>query len=246
MSIVFVFMLMSYSFIAQEISNELPKANSDRMGCVSGDCENGWGEWIFEDGYYHGFWNLGKRNGYGVFDWNESGKYIGFWVDDAMTGYGVYLGKNKDMVGEYQDGFIQGLGYIVEGAKWEQGRYDSSMLVDPYSFNNNGVSSGCVAGDCQNKYGRYNWENGDSFTGFFKEGKMYLGAYKFENGNRYTGQFNNQNEYHGQGRFFYSNGNYYGGEWKNGKYNGRGYYQGQNVDEDRIGNWDNGIFVKSL
>jgi hypothetical protein len=246
LSIVSIFMLMSFSFLAQETSNVPPTTDSNRTGCVSGDCENGWGEKIFDDGYYHGFWEQGKRNGYGVFDWNESGKYIGFWVDDAMTGYGVYLGKNKDMVGEYQDGFIHGLGYIVEGAKWEQGRYDSSILVDPYSFNNNGVTVGCVAGDCQNKYGRYNWSNGDTYTGFFKEGKMYLGAFKFENGDRYTGQFNDQNEYHGQGRFFFNNGNYYGGEWKNGKYNGRGYYQGQNVSEDRIGIWEGGVFVESL
>lgn len=238
--------LLGYNVPAQEIIKKPAEGTTLIIGCQSGDCENGWGEMKFEDGYYQGFWLGGKRNGYGLFDWNESGKYIGFWVNDSMTGYGVYIGKNKDMVGEFKDGFLQGMGYMVEGNKWEQGRYASSILIDSFSFDINDVSAGCVAGDCQDRYGRYNWENGDTFTGFFKNGSMYLGSLRLANGDKYTGQFNSENEYHGQGRFFYNNGDYYGGEWKGGKYNGKGYFQGQNEEDDRIGIWKNGKFESPL
>ncbi|QNJ96986.1 MORN repeat-containing protein [Constantimarinum furrinae] len=214
--------------------------------CEYGDCINGWGKKLFSYGYYEGFWSNGKRNGYGMFDWSDSGKYIGFWVSDKMTGYGVYIGVEQDMVGEYTDGMIQGLGYIVKGDDWKQGVYNLSQLVESYPFVSNDVNSGCTAGDCQNKYGRYKWSNGDSFTGFFKNGKMYMGTYLFASGDKYTGMFNNNNQFHGQGRFFFSNKDYYGGEWLNGKYHGRGYFQGQTAADDKIGEWSNGTFIKRL
>lgn len=244
--IIFFVFLIGCGISAQETRSQVQEEKTITTGCLSGDCSNGWGEMVFEDGYYQGFWLDGKRNGYGLFDWNESGKYIGFWVDDSMTGYGVYIGKNKDIVGEFKDGFLQGMGYIVEGGKWEQGRYDKSILVDSFAFDVNGVEMGCIAGDCVDRYGRYNWSNGDSFTGFFREGKMFLGSLKLANGNKYTGQFNIKNEYHGQGRLFFSNGDYYGGEWKNGKYHGKGYFQGQIEEDDQIGTWNNGVFVGPL
>ena len=247
--VIAIFMLGGIILQAQERPNvptRSPASNSESLGCVSGNCQNGWGKKNFDHGHYEGFWENGQRNGYGLFDWKDSGKYIGFWVNDGMTGYGLYLGVKKDMVGEYQNGFIQGLGYIVEGDEWEQGRYDSSQLTEAYTFYDNGVTTGCTAGDCQNKYGRFKWSNGDSYTGFWKNGNMYMGTYLFSNGDKYTGQFNSNNQYHGQGRFFFTSGNYYGGEWQYGKYHGKGYYQGQSASEDRIGTWSNGTFIKSL
>jgi hypothetical protein len=223
-----------------------PQTTTTSNTCEYGDCANGWGKKQFSYGYYEGFWTDGKRSGYGMFNWTESGKYIGFWVSDKMTGYGVYIGVDQDMVGEYTNGFIQGLGYIVKGDDWKQGVYDMSQLKESYPFISNDVSTGCTAGDCQNKYGRYKWENGDSYTGFFKNGKMYMGTYLFASGDKYTGMFNSNNQFHGQGRFFFVNKDYYGGEWLNGKYHGRGYFQGQTAADDKIGEWNNGTFVKRL
>ena len=63
--------------------------------------------------------------------------------------------------------------------------------------------AGCENGDCHNGYGTYIWFNGDTddrpwshgdkFTGYFKNGKM-----------------------HGQGSYFYTNGNVYVGNYFNG------------------------------
>jgi hypothetical protein len=242
LAVLCTFSIASAQVKAPKSPNSTKNVSTD---CVSGDCQNGWGYKNFSYGYYEGFWKNGKRHGYGLFDWEESGKYIGFWLNDKMTGYGTYLGDSMDMVGEFEDGFIQGLGYIVEDDEWEQGVYNLSQLEEAYTFYDNGVSTGCTAGDCQNRYGRYKWSNGDSFTGFFKNGNMYMGTYLYSNGDKYTGTFNSDNQFDGEGRFFFINGEYYGGKWKNGNYHGRGYFHDKNYNQ-KIGEWSNGTLVTKL
>lgn len=245
--IIFCIVLIGFTFSIKAQVTIYKSTNSTTINkdCVSGDCENGWGEKNYSQGYYDGFWKNGERHGYGLFDWDDSGKYIGFWEYDKMTGYGTYLGENMDMVGEFKNGYLEGLGYIIENDVWEQGVYNSSLLDESYSFIDNEVNIGCTAGDCNNKYGRMKWSNGDSFTGFFRNGNMFMGTYLFDNGDKYTGLFNTQNEFHGQGRFFFENGEYYGGEWKNGEYYGRGYYHDKDYNQ-QIGEWRYGKLINSL
>lgn len=223
-----------------------PQTNQVTNDCVSGDCMNGWGQKKFSHGTYTGFWSNGDRNGYGMFIWNESGKYIGFWVKDQMKGYGVYIGIDQDMIGEYNNGYIQGLGYIIKDDKFEYGEYNLSQLEKEYSyFINSGVTIGCVSGDCVNQYGKMVWENGDSFIGFFKNGNMYMGTYEFSSGGKYEGMFNTNNQFHGQGRFFFEDGGYYAGEWNLGKYNGLGYFLDKDSNE-KMGKWREGVLQKSM
>ena len=215
--------------------------------CVSGNCVNGWGKKIFSHGTYTGFWSNSKRNGYGMFIWNnEGGKYIGFWENADMTGYGVFIGVNQDMIGQYNNGFIQGLGYIIKDDVFKYGEYSSSQLKKEYTFyKNTGVSVGCVSGNCVNQYGKMVWDNGDSFVGFFKNGNMFMGTYEFASGDKYEGMFNNNNQFHGQGRFFFTDGGYFAGEWSQGKYNGLGYYLDKDLNEKK-GKWRNGVLQKSM
>ncbi|MCH7784766.1 MAG: hypothetical protein IIB06_05035 [Bacteroidetes bacterium] len=49
------------------------------------------------------------------------------------------------------------------------------------STNSTTINNDCVSGDCKNKYGRMKWSNSDSFTGFFKNGNMFMGTYLFDN-----------------------------------------------------------------
>ncbi|MEH6535402.1 MAG: hypothetical protein V7719_03340 [Psychroserpens sp.] len=229
------------SLVFKPIEFEDIKSNT---GCVSGDCTNGWGKYEFNNGYYEGFWENGKRNSYGLYTWQDAGSYIGLWKNDNMNGYGVYTAKNKDIQkGEFKDGRLDGLGISTSGDKWVQGIYAKGSLSTGYDFYSNDEDIGCTVGDCTNEYGRFLWENGDSFTGFFKGGKLLLGTYSFANGNKYSGMFNS-NQYNGMGRFFFSDGSYYGGEWKNGSYNGKGYFTDGN-GSIKIGLWENGVLVKS-
>jgi hypothetical protein len=226
------------------IKPQNPSTNT--TSCVSGDCKNGWGKYDYDNGYYEGFWTNGKRNGYGIYNWNESGKYIGNWKDDTMNGYGAYIAENNDnTVGNFSNSQLDGLGLTVIGDKWTYGEFSKGNLVVNYTLYSNNVDTGCVAGDCQNKYGGWKWSNGDNYSGFFKNGKLKMGTYNFKNGDQYTGTFNNDNQFHGSGRYFYKDGGYYGGEWVNGTMQGRGYYHNSSF-EQQIGEWSNGSLVKSL
>ena len=221
-------------------------STSSSSGCVRGNCQDGWGKYEYEGGHYDGFWKNGLKDGYGLYKWEDSGKYIGSWENDKMKGYGVYIAANKDnIIGEYRDGQLNGMGITVTEDEWQQGMFSDGSLSTDYEFIDNGVETGCVAGDCQNKYGRFKWENGDSYTGFFKNGNLLMGTYTFSDGNKYSGMFNSSNQFHGMGRFFFKDEQYYGGEWRNGKYHGRGYYHDQDLVQT-IGEWANGELVKSL
>ncbi|PQB03621.1 hypothetical protein [Aureitalea marina] len=217
-----------------------------KKGCVSGDCANGWGKYQYDNGYYDGFWLNSKRHGYGLYNWSDAGKYIGSWTNDKMEGYGVYIAENNDnIIGYYREGELNGLGITVTGDTWKQGEFNDGNLSVAYDFFTNNVETGCTAGDCYSKYGRYKWDNGDSFTGFFKNGKMHMGTYKFANGDKYSGMFNSNNQFHGMGRYFYDSGEYYGGNWSNGSYQGRGYYHDKDLVQ-KIGEWSSGQLVTPL
>lgn len=239
--------MASYVFKPVDVYRDQAAASSTKKtGCVQGDCQNGWGKYQYDNGHYDGFWKDGLKNGYGLYKWPDTGKYIGNWVNDIMEGYGVYIAENKDnIIGTYADGKLNGRGLTVTGETWEQGLFSAGKLVNAYSFEKTGKDIGCTQGNCQNKYGRFQWDNGDSFVGFFKGGNMYMGTYTFANGDRYSGMFNAQNQFEGMGRFFFSEGAYYGGQWLDGKYSGRGYYHDKDLKQ-QIGIWEQGTLIKSM
>ena len=220
--------------------------NTAGTGCVSGDCNNGWGKWQYENGYYDGFWTNGKKQGYGLYKWTGVGKYIGNWENDTMNGYGAYIADNEDnIVGEYRNGQLNGRGYQVINSEWDQGWYTDGSITEQYGYYRNDVDMGCTSGDCQNKYGYFKWDNGDHFVGFFKDGQLYLGTYTFKDGSKYSGMFNSKGEYHGTGRFFYTDGSYFGREWRNGKQEGKGYFHDKDLVQ-QIGIWSNGSLVTNM
>ena len=222
-----------------------PNTTTSSTGCVSGDCYNGWGKWQFNNGYYEGFWINGNRHGYGLYSWDTEGSYVGFFANNMLEGYGSYEdASGKIVVGMYADGLANGLAEQVEDDVWSQGFYKNHSLDTPYDYTNHYKNYGCKAGDCQNGYGQFKWENGDMFSGFFKNGVMNLGSYEFANGDLYKGMFNNSGQFHGQGRYFYDSGGYYGGEWQNGSFHGKGYYHDVNYNK-KIGEWQNGILTKA-
>jgi len=213
----------------------------------TGNCEDGWGKYIYDNGYYQGFWKNGLKVGYGLYYWDESGgSYLGTWTNDKMIGYGVYIAGNDDnIIGEFNGGVLDGLGLTVTGEDWEYGVFTDGVLTNKHNFYSNDVSTGCTTGNCNDGYGRYKWDNGDEFTGFFKNGKLHMGSYSFGSGGRYTGKFDTSGYFTGIGRYFYADGSYYGGEWYKSARNGRGYFH----DADKvqqIGEWRDGTLIKSL
>jgi len=233
------------SFVFKPVEMYIDSSSSTTTGCVSGNCKDGWGKYDYGNGYYEGFWSESKRNDYGMYNWDDSGKYIGNWEDDTMTGYGIYIAENNDnIIGNYKNGELNGPGLSVYGEEWTYGIYKDGEITTTYNFYSNEGDTGCVAGDCQNQYGRWKWDTGDTFTGFFKNGQFQMGTYQFTNGDRYTGLFNEKNQFHGMGRYFYEGGGYYGGEWINGEMGGKGYYHDKDLVR-QVGDWTKGSLTKS-
>lgn len=248
-SILTLFALTVFTAVfAQTPIGQAQTIESITTGCLSGNCHDGWGKWQFNNGYYDGFWVDGKKQGYGLYDWDEFGVYIGFWNNDNMEGYGSYENERKEIKrGMYYNGTLEGFGEEYDGYdQWNQGIYKNHSLVTEYAWKENAKEKGCVYGECKDDYGQYVWDNGDYFSGFFKGGKPHLGTYQFSNGDTYMGMYNAQGQFHGQGRFFYNNEDYYGGEFSNGQFHGKGYYYKYEDGSKKIGIWENGVHIKSL
>jgi len=85
--------------IIDNSSNEEPNEVTKKLrGCVSGNCDDGQGTYIWSSGNkYIGEWKSGKMNGVGTYYWKNGDKYEGDWVNDYMDGNGVYTYKNGDI-----------------------------------------------------------------------------------------------------------------------------------------------------
>ena len=103
--------------------------------CISGDCENGYGAYIYDNGdKYVGEFKKEVRNGQGVFIWGkgkwEGNKYVGEWQNDKMHGQGTLNYANGDKyVGGFKDGTFHGEGTYTEAngtvtkGLWENGEF---------------------------------------------------------------------------------------------------------------------------
>ena len=98
-------------------------------GCVSGNCDNGYGVYVtsFGDRYegnhrnqkmhgegliiwssgnrYKGDWVNNKKHGKGIYVWSDGNRYKGDFVDGAMHGNGVFTWANGD---RYEGGYVDG------------------------------------------------------------------------------------------------------------------------------------------
>ncbi|MCH2021325.1 MAG: caspase family protein [Saprospiraceae bacterium] len=116
---------------------------SQQIGCTIGDCENGKGRFVFDNGdkyigefknslphgrgaYYNkegstykGPFIEGRRQGYGTFTWTNGDKYIGEYYNNMRHGEGIYLFANGiQQKGIWRDGI-----FIKEFIEEEELRY---------------------------------------------------------------------------------------------------------------------------
>lgn len=184
--------------------------------CVSGDCKNGRGTYIFPSGAkYIGDFKNGEIHGVGVCYYTNKSKYSGEWKNrypdgkgiktyaDGTTRTGLWLkGKPVDEAGNVLAEYI---------AKKKEERADDGT----------NIQSGCLSGDCQSGQGIFAYPDGSKFEGNFLNGKFDGdGTFYFANGDKYVGQFK-ENYPDGQGtRFVKESGAEEAGEWKQGEFLG--------------------------
>ena len=54
-------------------------------GCKEGNCENGYGKWVYTDKTtYEGQWANGFMNGEGTFTWSDGKQKTGIWANGKL------------------------------------------------------------------------------------------------------------------------------------------------------------------
>ncbi|WP_298883632.1 hypothetical protein [uncultured Polaribacter sp.] len=128
--------------------------------CVSGNCEDGFGTYVWEDGdMYSGFWKNGKKHYFGMNFWKGGDFWFGLYKNgERKPGHGIYA--------------------------WDDG--DKENRNNRVYYN----EKGCVSGDCEDGWGVYIWEDGDLYAGSWKNGKQhYFGAKFWKEGDFFLGLY---------------------------------------------------------
>lgn len=192
--------------------------------CVSGDCRNGRGIFVYPSGAkYIGDFKDGEIHGIGVCYYTDGSKYQGEWRHRFPHGKGTrtytdghqhtglwYRGRPVDDKGNFLEE------YVVET------REERDAAID--------IQSGCIDGDCKNGQGTFAYPDGSKYDGQFRQSKLQgLGTWYFVNGDRYVGAFEN-NFPHGKGTLYKADGTQVKGFWREGEFAGS-----DNPDTQRTG-----------
>jgi hypothetical protein len=217
------------------------QAHSQQKGCITGDCDNGFGTWVYDNGdKYSGNWVNQKMHGAGIYYYKNGDIYKGDFRNDKLEGTGTVTFRNGDKyTGEYVNNLAEGEGtYYYADGKVEQGLWLQGQ------FAGKSKKTGCVSGDCANGRGTYILDNGEKYVGEMRNGSREgKGTYYFNSGEWYSGEWV-KNQRNGQGTNYFPDGEKYQGNWKNDLRHGYGthtYLDGKT----KTGMWEMGRYVGS-
>ncbi len=188
-------------------------------GCVSGNCENGRGLYIWTTGErYDGSWRNGKFEGYGSYTWLDGSKYSGNWVAGNRNGQGTFYEANgKSKTGTWKDNELAPT--ANRPTTTVTTTPPPSTTTRPTTSNSNTTTytgTGCVKGNCRNGVGVYIWKNGERYEGKFSGGKQNgSGTYYWPDNSKYVGEWKNARR-HGKGIYFFPNLKKKSGIWRDG------------------------------
>ncbi len=87
--------------------------------CSIGDCEDGWGKFIYSenldsDGFYEGYFKNGYRHGQGKYTWEIGHVYEGEWFEGSRTGFGKIVYNSGNIYeGDWKDSERIGYGKYI-------------------------------------------------------------------------------------------------------------------------------------
>lgn len=167
--------------------------------CINGDCENGYGTYLFEDKTKaEGKWKNGKMNGSIKIFYSNGNFYEGGILDNNKNGLGIYKTENAELQGNFVQNKLNGKGKIIF--------YDKT------------IHEGLFKDNILNGYGKITLADGSSYEGNFVDNKLNgKGIYIFSNGNKFEGEFK-ENKFYGQGILYYLKGGTLKGAWINDEY----------------------------
>lgn len=100
------------------------------LGCLEGDCYNGFGIYVWNDGSrYEGNFKKGERNGEGIYYYSKGAKYVGNQTNGKRHGWGTYhYPSGSKYVGEWNqevkegNGSMYSKGKLVARGIWKDGK----------------------------------------------------------------------------------------------------------------------------
>jgi len=179
---------------------EAKPINSTTTKCVSGNCLNGFGKYLFANGVaYEGYFVNGSANGKGKVTYKDGGSYVGDLVNGKMEGRGIFLYANGNT---YDGGWLNN---VKSGQGTQTLKASGELYV------------GQFAGDKRNGKGKATYKNGDIYDGDWVNGlREGQATYTFTNGSYYIGGFLKDKQ-HGTGKQFNKlTNNTIEGIWKDG------------------------------
>ena len=243
--------------------------------CVRGDCENGFGLCEFPGGgRYEGDFRRGKLHGRGILTYPDGSKYIGNWDNQYRSGRGrMVLADGSEYLGDFADNVYQGQGVMTyaNGNRYEgqwsggqpngrggfafangdhyeghfkEGRFDGEGTM---RYADGSHYEGEWAGNKRHGMGAMHYPDGEEVNGRWEQ-DQYLadwgslsftgdttllrdcnlapceggkGKFVYSDGSRYLGEFS-QGQPEGVGVIYYPDGGRYEGGWKQHGPSGKG------------------------
>lgn len=167
---------------------------------------------------YEGEMMNDKKEGFGVYTWNNNKQYKGYWKNDVHHGQGIMIFPNNESF----------------DCKWVNGQFEKYGI---YKWSDKEKYIGHMKNGKRHGQGMMLFTNKDTFEGEWVEDKMEYGVYKWEDGKEYLGEYK-QNKIHGKGMMQFKNGDTYDGEWIENKIEGYGVYKTKD-NQKYVGYWKN-------
>lgn len=192
--------------------------------CISGNCKNGTGTYLYASGAkYVGQFLNGEIHGVGSCYYTDGSIYRGEWVNRYPEGEGIKTLKDgRSWKGYWKQGLpIDEDGKIIENIFPDE---EVGATTEPE------IQTGCISGDCNAGEGVFSYTDGSKFEGQFQNDKPDgWGTFSYPNGDRYVGAFKIGLK-HGRGTFYYADGTQSTGEWREGEFLGN-----PQIERGRIG-----------
>ena len=196
---------MKYSdynkWVLEAYTFDLFERDYSKPGCQLGDCNTKYSRFKMDDGsVYEGELKEGVITGLGYYVWPSGEVHTGEWKDNQRNGIGASFFAN---------------GTVRKGV-WAADNYRGPISQTA------STKTGCASGNCTTGLGTMIYSNGDTYVGYFKDGKRSgKGTYTIANGDSYEGTWLNDVQ-HGLVKYQVPSGAFYLGEFKNGDLVGYG------------------------